>query len=169
MDTTQCADGANGLVAVVSWIDPFGVAHSWSAPAVSVTINNGASTPPQLSIPSWVKTYFSPNGDGQEDTNRVLLPWKNANVDVSAKVDATVVDALGRDGPHDRARDRHLGLSRWSDPQFPTAAATAGTIRLLGMGKSDSGSVVADGVYTVRLHAVDAQRADGGRVGAGGG
>ena len=76
MDTTQCADGANGLVAVVSWIDPFGVAHSWSAPAVSVTINNGASTPPQLSIPSWVKTYFSPNGDGQADTQPCTSAWE---------------------------------------------------------------------------------------------
>ena len=86
----------NGVVAVASWIDPFGVAHSWSAPAVSVTINNGASTPPQLSIPSGMQTYFSPNGDGQEDTATVdFCLFKNANVDASAKVDATVVDASG--------------------------------------------------------------------------
>ena len=55
-----------------------------------------ARPPPQLSIPSGMQTYFSPNGDGQEDTATVdFCLFKNANVDASAKVDATVVDASG--------------------------------------------------------------------------
>ena len=127
IDTTSCADGSNGMVAVASWTDPFGVAHSWCAPAVSVTINNAASTPPQLSIPSWVKTYFSPNGDGQEDTATVYFClFKNANVDVSAKIDATVVDASGATV---RTIESGTDTSGYGSPNAYSAPLTARTTR----------------------------------------
>ena len=70
-------------VAVVSWSDEFGVAHSWSAPAVPVTIFN-EPPPPQPWVSSGGDRDFSPNGDGQEDTATVYFcESQDATVDVT--------------------------------------------------------------------------------------
>ena len=148
LDTTGCPDGSNGIVAVASWTDPFGVAHSWAAPTVSVTINNAASTPPQLSIPSWVRRISAPTGTGRRTPRRSTSACRRTRTStVTAKVDATVVDASGA-----TVRTLESGTSTSGGPERLLTHSNW----VVWDGKSDSGSVVPDGVYTVQLHAVDA-------------
>jgi PKD repeat protein len=138
LDTTNCTTGANKLDAWASWRDPFNQFHSWSAPAVAVTVGN----PPRLSVPSWWERYFSPNDDSQEDTARVYYCLSAA-----ADLDATVVDAGGT-----KVRTLESGVSHTGSLNCPDGYNHS----LTWDGKDDTGKVVADGVYTLRLHAVDA-------------
>ena len=138
LDTTYCTGGANKLDAWASWRDPFGQFHSWSAPAVAVTVGN----PPRLSVPSWSERYFSPNGDSQEDTATLYYCLSAA-----ADLNATVVDGDGT-----KVRTLESGVSHTGNLNCDGSWNHT----LEWDGKDDAGKVVADGVYTLRLHAVDA-------------
>jgi PKD repeat protein/flagellar hook assembly protein FlgD len=137
LDSTNCASGDNKLDAWASWYDPFNQSHSWSAPAVAVTVGN----PPRLSVPSWSERYFSPNGDSQEDTATFYYCLSAA-----ADVDVTVVDADGA-----KVRTLESGVSHTGSLNCEGSYNHS----LTWDGKDDAGEVVADGVYTLRLHAVD--------------
>ena len=135
-DTTGCVAGANSLAASAYWADPFGVGHWWSAPAVPVTIAN----PPGLSIPSGTERYFSPNGDGQEDTADIYYCLSK-----DAKVTVTVTDAGGSAVRTIESAAAKTGYPNcYSSNNYTTWD-----------GKDDAGKVVPDGVYTVHIHAVD--------------
>ena len=138
MDTANCTGGANKLDAWASWHDPLGQSHSWSAPAVTVMVGN----PPRVSVPSFSERYFSPNGDSQEDTTRVFYCLSTA-----ANLDVTVVDADGA-----KVRTLEDGVSHTGSVNCDGSYNNS----LEWDGKDDAGKVVADGAYTVRLHAVDA-------------
>ena len=137
LDTTNCTAGANKLDAWTSWHDPFNQYHSWSASAVAVTVGN----PPRLSVPSFSERYFSPNGDEQEDTTRVYYC-----LSATADLDATVVDAGGT-----KVRTLESGVAHTGSPYCPDGYNNS----LTWDGKDDAGKVVADGAYSLRLHAVD--------------
>jgi hypothetical protein len=98
--TTGCLSGANQLSTYVYWTDAFGSSHSWSGPAVPVTIDNA----PTLSIPSYSHKYFSPNGDGQEDSIRILYCLSK-----DTKVAFAVRNASGDTVYHEPAADRSMG------------------------------------------------------------
>ena len=165
IDTTQCPNGSTSLVAVASWSDEFGVAHSWSAPAVPVTIFN-EPPPPQPWVSSGGDRDFSPNGDGQEDTATVYFcESQDADVTVTITNDSGVavrtVD-LGQQTGYDQPTTYCSGDEGYysEDNQSFTWDGTG-----------DSGSVVPDGVYTVDIHALASDGADRGRddaVGGGG-
>jgi hypothetical protein len=98
-----------------------------------------AATTVDLSVPSWNERSFSPNGDDQEDTATVLYCLGQ-----SANVTTTVTDDGGA-----RVRTIEDGVSRaGNDACWNNQVAWDG--------KDDAGRVVATGVYTLRLHAVDA-------------
>ncbi|MCL2736749.1 MAG: hypothetical protein FWD75_09025, partial [Propionibacteriaceae bacterium] len=64
LDASSCSNGENQVSGRVSWTDGFGWTHSWSFPVVPVTVVN----PPAVSWSSAQEVYFSPNGDGQNDS-----------------------------------------------------------------------------------------------------
>ena len=129
----------NGVVAVASWIDRFGVAHSWSAPAVSVTINNGAAASAAVDPGGDADVFQPERGWAGGHGHGRFLPVKNANVDCERKVDRRV--ERGRDGADDRVaadtRAASGGCPYWGDDNSESWD-----------GMSDAGSVVPDGVYT---------------------
>jgi PKD repeat protein len=136
-DTSRCTAGSNTMTANVGWTDPFGVGHGWSAPPMPVTINN----PPTMSIWSNSHRYFSPNGDGQDDATTVYYCLSK-----NSKIDATVTGPTGatvRTIKSAEPTTGYPGCSYWNN-YFDWD------------GKADSGAVVADGVYVVHLHAIDA-------------
>ena len=98
--------------------------------------------PPRVSVPSFSERYFSPNGDSQEDTTRVFYCLSTA-----ANLDVTVVDADGA-----KVRTLEDGVSHTGSVNCDGSYNNS----LEWDGKDDAGKVVADGAYTVRLHAVDA-------------
>jgi len=85
--------------------------------------------------------YFSPNGDAQDDTTTVFYCLSK-----NATVTTTVVDTTGATvrtiGTVDGVSG-YPGCSTWSH-------------MVDWDGRDDSGTVLPDGVYTVRVHAVDA-------------
>ena len=135
-DTSSCVAGSNTFTASVAWTDPFDYQHSWTAPAVAVVVNNA----PGLSTPS-SEAYFSPNGDGQEDTTAVQYCLSR-----DADVTVTVTDSSPKTVRTIESAEPRTGSTNcsWSNNQVAWD------------GKDDAGKVVADGVYTVHLHAVDA-------------
>ena len=70
-DTASCGDGAGQVSAVVYWTDGFGQSHYYSTPTVSVTLAN--PTAPVTSVLQVSPLTFSPNGDGQDDTDLRLF------------------------------------------------------------------------------------------------
>ncbi|MDR1998841.1 MAG: PKD domain-containing protein, partial [Frankiaceae bacterium] len=130
MDMARCANGDNGIVAVAYWADPLGGYHSWTAPALPVTV----ATPPVLSPWSGQARYFSPNGDGQEDTFDGGFCASQP-----ASADAWVTDPGG-------ATVRTLLSGQSVD----------GCTALSWDGAGDGGSVLADGVYTIHITATNA-------------
>jgi flagellar hook assembly protein FlgD/PKD repeat protein len=136
LDMTGCTNGANGVVAVASWIDGFGVTHSWTSPAAPVSVENA----PQVSILQGGDRYFSPNGDGQEDTATVYLCLSQ-----DASVDVTVTNASGA-----TVRTIESGVATNGYPAY-----CYDSTYFTWDGTGDSGAVVPDGLYTVHVHAVD--------------
>ena len=129
LDASGCTNGANSLSAQVSWTDPFGTSQSWSGPWVPLTIVNPAT----LWWYSAPRSYFSPNGDGQGDSKSFAY-----SLSQSANVTTTIADASGA-----LVRTLESGLSRSSSSGY----------WLTWDGKTDAGSYVGDGVYTVRISA----------------
>ena len=139
IETTGCSNGDNSITGYVEWTDPLHATHTWTAPAVPVTIDN-KQPPPELWINSGGHRYFSPNGDGQEDTDTISYCVSQA-----AKVTATVIDSHG-------ATVRTLASEEEvpEDPDcryLPTSFTWDGT--------DQSGNVIPDGVYTLKIHALD--------------
>jgi PKD repeat protein/flagellar hook assembly protein FlgD len=129
LDVSRCANGDNPLHAAASWLDPFGQWHSWSAPAVAVSVRNL----PELSLSS-SERYFSPNSDQQEDTIDVFYCLSQ-----SAQLDVWVTDGSGV-----RVRTIESGVEHYG----ATCSAWFGWD-----GKDDAGRMVPDGVYTAHLTA----------------
>ncbi|WP_026421932.1 PKD domain-containing protein [Actinokineospora inagensis] len=128
VDTTPCDPGANAFTAGVSWTDAFGTDQFWET-RVPLTVDNT----PHISLRTG-SNYFSPNGDGQEDT--ILVGYC---VDLKATGTATVVDQAGSTvrtlTPVDATqctRNHPLNYATWD-------------------GKNDAGVVAADGVYTLHI------------------
>ncbi|WP_158102751.1 PKD domain-containing protein [Lentzea kentuckyensis] len=135
-ETASCDTGQNELRAAASWQDPFGSWHSWSSPPTAVTVVN----PPQINVSGWAQRYFSPNGDLQEDVGSFAYCLV-----APATVDTTVVDlagALVRTLESGVQRRGTLNCQDWNTVEWD--------------GRSDTGSVVPDGEYTVRIHAGNA-------------
>jgi PKD repeat protein/flagellar hook assembly protein FlgD len=78
--------GENGIEAYVYFTDAFGQQHSYRTPSVPVTV----AYPEQISGVS-PDRYFSPNGDGQEDTASVSY-----SLLTSGKVSAVVKNGSGQ-------------------------------------------------------------------------
>ena len=134
LDVTGCGNGANNLTGWAGWTDPFGVGHTWNFPQVAVTVAN-------VPVLSWYYSsgndrYFSPNGDGQEDSASWYYSLSQA-----ANVDAWVTDSNG-------ATVRTL----------ESQVSHSGVVELSWDGRTDSsetvpGVVVPDGAYTVHVSA----------------
>jgi Ca2+-binding RTX toxin-like protein/PKD repeat protein/flagellar hook assembly protein FlgD len=141
LDASACSNGDNQLYPAVSWTDPFGQRHSWSAPAVDVTFR---SAPELRVVPS--ERYFSPDGDEQEDTARVYYCLSQPG-----DVDIWVADGSG-------ARVRTI------ESAVGHAASSCGSLpsSFEWDGKDDAGQVVADGVYVAHLAARNAAGSSGG-------
>ncbi|WP_166680250.1 PKD domain-containing protein [Kribbella sp. VKM Ac-2566] len=135
-DSTGCRAGTNSLTAVISWSDAFGNYRSWSTPPTVVTIGNAPST--SIYDP-YSRRYFSPNGDGQDDATTVYYC-----LSADATVDVTITNSVG-------------ATIRTLEPAARTGIPGCGTWNnyFSWDGADDTGKTVADGVYTVRLHAVD--------------
>jgi PKD repeat protein/flagellar hook assembly protein FlgD len=136
-DTATCVDGANTIAATVYWTDSLGASRSWTAPPVPVTVANA----PRLAIfQSASHRYFSPNGDGQDDSTTVLYCLSK-----TATESATIVDAQGstvRTYAPVTVGGFPSGCNGWNN-YFEWD------------GRNDAGTIVPDGVYTVRVHVVD--------------
>jgi PKD repeat protein/flagellar hook assembly protein FlgD len=140
LDASACNNGDNQLYPAVSWTDPFGQRHSWSAPAVDVTFRSA----PELRVVS-SERYFSPDGDEQEDTARVSYCLSQPG-----DVDIWVADGSG-------ARVRTIGSG-----VAHAASSCSSPIWFDWDGKDDAGQVVADGVYVAHLEARNAAGSSGG-------
>jgi FlgD Ig-like domain len=104
-----------------------------------------AAEPVDLSVSS-SERYFSPDGDGQEDTTTVSYCLSQA-----ANLDIWVTDGSGA-----RVRTLEAGVSHSASP-------CGGSPTSFGWdGKDDGGRVVGDGIYTVHLiaHAAEAESGD---------
>ncbi|MEV8517186.1 PKD domain-containing protein [Dactylosporangium sp. NPDC051484] len=136
IDTTACVGGPTTVNALVLWTDPFGAQQYWTAPPVHVTIDNA----PTLKI--WQEPshrYFSPNGDTQDDALAIYYC-----LSAPAEVTATVTDGAG------------AVVRTIAGPPFPGRQCSGGwNATVTWDGRTDAGAVAADGVYTVRLRAVD--------------
>jgi Ca2+-binding RTX toxin-like protein/PKD repeat protein/flagellar hook assembly protein FlgD len=135
LDTSGCGNGPNQLQAAATWTDQFGQAHSWSAPAVAVTVRSA----PQVSVLSGER-YFSPDGDEQEDAVSVSYCLSQA-----ATVDIWVTDSSGARvrAIEDRTAHDSAGCG-WGQNVFSWD------------GKDDRGRVVPDGLYAAHLTAANA-------------
>ena len=128
--SASCTNGANQVSGDVAWQDPFGASHYWYFPPVPVTVVNPA-------VLSWYSTserYFSPDGDGQNESFEFRY-----SISQRANVTSTVVDSQGQ-----TVRVLEQGLSR-------NAMPTYGAYSVSWDGRDDLGRVVPDGVYTVRV------------------
>ena len=141
LETTGCTNGENSITGYVEWMDPLGGGHSWSFTSVPVKVENAPQvTPPELWIDGGHQ-YFSPNGDGQEDTDTVSYCMSQ-----TAKVSATVVDSHGT-----------VVRTLASEEEVPEdAGCWDGSRWFTWDGTNDAGKVVPGGVYTVMIHAVNA-------------
>ncbi|GAA3031594.1 PKD domain-containing protein [Actinokineospora globicatena] len=133
-DTTRCAPGANSVTATAFWTDPLGATHTWVSPPTPISVDN----PPQVTVWSESRRYFSPNGDGQADTVEVYYCLTK-----DAQVAATVTDSTG-------------AVVRAIAP----AAAIGGTCfsfnnSLTWDGHTDLGQQAPNGVYRVTVTATD--------------
>jgi PKD repeat protein len=131
-DTSSCPNGFEELHTRVSWIDSYGSSHNWLSPTgVPVTIDNvalsGASAPQS----------FSPNGDGNDDTVSTSYCLEN---------DATVTITV-HDAAHALVRTIESGVAL-------TGAPCNAPQTTKWDGRDDAGDVVADGNYTIDVHAV---------------
>jgi PKD repeat protein/flagellar hook assembly protein FlgD/pimeloyl-ACP methyl ester carboxylesterase len=133
LETTECSNGENHLAASVGWTDPLGASHGWTSPSVPVTIKNA----PQLSIYSGGERYFTPNGDGQEETTTV-----DYCLSVNSNITATVTNAKGI-------------VVRTIESETPTFANNCNYDSVTWDGRNGSGEVVPDGLYTLHIKAVD--------------
>ena len=148
-DTHDCANGATDVAAYVTFVDEFGTSHSWSPPTVPITIDNPVQVDPvQADLGGQVSQSFSPNGDGQEDA--IAVPYclsADSNVDVVVRDSANHVVRTLESGVSVPAtqyfNNSACGYYGWSD--YPSWD-----------GLNDAGNVVADGDYTIGIHAVDA-------------
>jgi PKD repeat protein/pimeloyl-ACP methyl ester carboxylesterase len=140
LETVGCTNGENGVTGYVEWTDPLNGGHSWTFTPVPVKIENQQpATPPELWIDGGHQ-YFSPNGDGQEDTDTVSYCMSQ-----TAKVSATVVDSHG-------TTVRRLA----SEEEVNEPNCWWGARSFTWDGTNEAGKVVPDGVYTVKIHAVNA-------------
>gem|GEM_PF-1734945 len=128
VDVTSCANGDNQFSGSVSWRDPFGASQSWSFQPVPVTVVN-------VPVLSWYWTseqYFSPDGDGQNDSFEFRY-----NLSQPANITSTVVDPQGQ-----TVRVLEQGVAR---------EASNYDIVVSWDGRDDQGQVVPDGVYAVHV------------------
>ena len=89
VDTKNLVQDANAIGASVSFTDPFGQGHGYSAPTVAVTVSN----PPVINNLS-PDRYFSPNGDNQDDTTGAnYMLSKGANVTVTGTASGATTSA----------------------------------------------------------------------------
>jgi flagellar hook assembly protein FlgD len=127
MDTDSWTSGGNAINATAYYNDAFGQPHSYAIPAVPVTVQR----PAQVSDLS-PDRYFSPNGDGQEDTASVSYQlWTPAHVDI-----------VIRNSSGARVRLLESGTSH-----------NEGGQSFSWNGLNDGGTVVPDGVYTYAITA----------------
>jgi len=135
LDASSCRNGDNQVSGWVSWTDGFGGTHSWSFPVVPVMVVN----PPVVSWSSAQEVYFSPNGDGQDDT----VSWSYW-LSQPADVDAWVTDDAGA-----TVRVLESGVSH-------PASWSWYALSVVWDGLNDAGAVVPDGVYVAHLTASNA-------------
>jgi flagellar hook assembly protein FlgD len=141
LETSGCSNGENQLQARASWTDEFGQTHTWSAPAVPVTLRN----PPQLTVLTAARS-FSPNGDDQEDTVSGGYCLSDR-----AEVDIWVSDGSGtRVRTIENGTTHDAGGCGWPPIWFSWD------------GRDGGDRVVPDGVYTVHLVARNAGGDSGG-------
>ncbi|MGH9278585.1 MAG: PKD domain-containing protein, partial [Acidimicrobiales bacterium] len=127
IDTKGLAQDANAIYTNVSFTDAFGQGHNYTAPTVPVTVSN----PPRINGQS-ADRYFSPNGDGQDDSATVSYFLS----------DASTVTVAVRDGA-----SAVIATVETSVPH------PGGTNSFSWDGRDDSGALVPDGVYTYRIRA----------------
>jgi flagellar hook assembly protein FlgD len=143
-DTSSCVSGPNSLVAVVTWTDAFGYWHSWATLGLPVVVENT----PQITFSPYAHQYFSPNGDSQDDT-LVLQHCVSRDAHVKMTVEnssgTTVRTVSDDDETGNPICNYYSGYTQWD-------------------GKDDSGAVVPDGTYTVRVRADAAGRTGFGTV-----
>ena len=99
-DTALCAGGATDINATVQWKDKFNVSHTFQGPNIPVTIAN----PVKVTVATYYYPVrsFSPNGDGQEDTQYVAYCiTRNSNVTITVKdAGGTVVRTIESGASH---------------------------------------------------------------------
>ena len=133
-DSAYCDPNTTSMVAYVGYTDKFGTGHSWQSPPTPIAIG--------VQLRSYsASRSFSPDGDGQEDSlTTTYCLSRDSAVTVTVHNSA---HALVRTLESSAA---HTGASCNS-----FAAYNASTWD----GKNALGDAVADGDYTIDIHAVD--------------
>ena len=139
LDSSQCPNGSGSLYAVASWTDQFGTAHSWTTPALPVTIQN-TPAPPSVSVYTGGQQYFNPSDQsGQDNTATVYFCVSGA----SPNLTATVTNSDGA-----TVKTIETGVNANTNGCYYTNYVTWD-------GTNDDGHTVPDGVYTLTITATD--------------
>ncbi len=140
LDTTGCPNGSDVIYAVVSWIDPFGMAHSWDTPSVAVTVQN-TPPPPTVTISGGAQQeYFNPADTSGQDNTATVDYCPSVSTDVTATVAnsaGTVVDTIQSGTSEPYTCNNYYSPVTWN-------------------GTDTAGAIVPDGVYTITITAQDA-------------
>ena len=140
-DTNGCTDGVNAVHTSLTWTDALGGPHWYTAlPDVAVTSTDPPSVYEQAPVDD--HRYFTPNGDGYEDTGSVhFCVDQAANVDVKVKDGISVVRTLELAVPHAAQNCPFSGyytdVTAWD-------------------GRNNSANVVPAGSYTMDVQASNA-------------
>ena len=138
IDTSKCP-GSTTVYAWVSWTDSTGQTHGYQSPPVSVTLNN----PPHIELYQYWGTWFSPNGDGQEDsTYFTYCTSAQGQIHVTVKIKNGNGDTVRTLTDENREPDPYCSNWYYSHPTTWD-------------GLTDDSSPAPDGNYTVEITATD--------------
>ena len=144
MDTSPC-DGPASVTAYVYWTDPNGQSHVYVSRAVkNVTLGN--PNPPHIELYQYAGTWFSPNGDDQEETHTFYYCTTDRTDQGQIHVTATIKNSNGDTVRTltDENRNPDPYCSYWYY-NHPTTWD----------GLTDDSSPAPDGSYTVEIAATD--------------
>ena len=143
MDTSPC-DGPASVTAYVYWTDPNGQSHGYVSPAVNVTLGN--PNPPHIELYQYAGTWFSPNGDDQEETHTFYYCTTDRTDQGQIHVTATIKNSNG---------DTVRTLTDENRKPDPYCSSWYYSHQTTWDGLTDDSSPAPDGNYTVEIAATD--------------
>ena len=143
IDTSPC-DGPATVTAYVYWTDPNGQSHGYVSPAVNVTLGN--PNPPHIELYQYAGTWFSPNGDDQEETHTFYYCTTDRTDQGQIHVTATIKNSNG---------DTVRTLTDENRNPDPYCSSWYYSHPTTWDGLTDDSSPAPDGNYTVEIAATD--------------